>query len=343
MLTSETLQPIQLIEDLFAGHISLERHGESVKPWRIPYHQADLYPPDAVNGKAEIPAGIRLRFRSESQNVSISASLSDPGGRFDCLVDGIRVASIPAGTGDAQILFGDLPAGDKLVEIYLPQSCPVTLHSLKIDPDAGVRPVSEGGPRWVTYGSSITQCASADGPSQTWPALVAQALGFDLTCLGFGGNCHLEPMLARLIRDLPADLISLCLGINVYGASSLGPRTFKASVIGLIQVIREKHSTTPIAVISPIASPPRERVENAVGFTLEGMRAEVQDAVARLQGLGDTRLIYVDGLRIMDVDDAEAHMPDQLHPDAEGYRLMAERIQQHVFGHPLFADIKRSA
>src|SRR5690606_22404431 len=162
----------------------------------------------------------------------------------------------------------------------------VLIHSLAVGSDATVAPPNDTSrPRWITYGSSITQCASADGPSATWPALVARSLGYDLTCLGLGGNCHRAPMGARLIRGPPADVITLCLGINVYGASSLGPRTFKAAVIGLIQLIRENHPTTPIGVISPIASPPRETKENLVGFTLEGMRVEVRDAVDRLQRL----------------------------------------------------------
>lgn len=341
-MSPDQLQRVELIDELFEGHISLERHGEAVKPWRIPVDQMELYPPDTMTGRAEMPAGVRIRFRSATGAVSMSVEVGEPGGRFDCLINGVRAESVHVENGEALVVFNGLDSREKLVEIYLPQTCPVSIRSLHVENGVAVDSVRDNRVRWVTYGSSITQCASADGPSETWPALVARSFNYNLTCLGFGGNCHLEPMVARLIRDLPADVISLCLGINVYGASSLGPRTFKAAVIGLIQIIREKHPTTPIAVISPIASPPRETVENAVGFTLQGMRAEVRDAVDRLQRLGDQHLVYIDGLEIMNVDDANTYMPDELHPDAQGYRLMAERIKRHVFGKPLFASANSS-
>ena len=33
----------------------------------------------------------------------------------------------------------------------------------------------------------------------------ARTHNLDLTCLGYGGQCHLDPIVASMIRDLPAD------------------------------------------------------------------------------------------------------------------------------------------
>ncbi|WP_246132382.1 hypothetical protein [Paenibacillus hemerocallicola] len=41
----------------------------------------------------------------------------------------------------------------------------------------------------------------------------------------------------RLIRDLPAKLITLCVGINIYGFGSLNARTLRSSLIGFISII----------------------------------------------------------------------------------------------------------
>jgi lysophospholipase L1-like esterase len=141
-------------------------------------------------------------------------------------------------------------------------------------------------------------------------------------------------MIARMMRDLPADYLSICVGINVYGAASLGPRTFIPSILGFVRILRERHPTTPLAVISPIYSPSRETTENAVGFTLRAMRAEVAEAVDLLQSQGDQHVHYVDGLRLFGPELAHL-LPDGLHPNAEGYEAMGESFLREVAG-PLF-------
>jgi hypothetical protein len=208
------------------------------------------------------------------------------------------------------------------VELWLPQFGEFQLRTLELELGATVETVEDSRPRWVTYGSSITQCRTATSPTQTWPAIVARERGLNLTCLGYGGQCHLDPLVARMMRDLPAEYLSICAGINVYGSSSLSPRTFGPGLIGFIKIVREKHPTTPLLVCSPIYGCERETTKNAVGFTLAAMRAEVAAAVETLRAAGDGAIRYQDGLELFGPE-LEARMPDRLHPDAEGYRRLA--------------------
>ena len=159
--------------------------------------------------------------------------------------------------------------------------------------------------------------------------MAARKHGLNLTCLGYGGNCHLEPMIARMIRELPADFLSMKVGINIYGSDSLNVRTFQSAIIGFVQIVREKHPDTPFVVISPIFSPPRETTPNAVGFTLEDMRQEVAEAVQILRGLGDVNLHYLSGLELFGPDLAHL-LPDDLHPDAEGYKIMGQNFVDKI-------------
>jgi len=206
---------------------------------------------------------------------------------------------------------------------------PTAVRSLAVEPGCFARAEPDDRPKWITYGSSITHCGSAESPVYTWPAIVARGLGLNLTCLGYGGNCHLEPMIARMIRDLPADFLSMCVGINIYGAASLGPRAFQSAVIGFVKIVREKHPDIPYVVMSPIVSPPREESKNAVGFTLPMMRDEVAAAVEALRSRGDRNLHYVDGLEVF--GPVLAHLlPDQLHPNAEGYKVMGKNFLEKV-------------
>ena len=142
-----------------------------------------------------------------------------------------------------------------------------------------------------------------------------------------------------MIRDLPADFISMKVGINIQGNGSLNLRTFRPAIIGFIEIVREKHPDTPLAVVSPIYSPPREETLNAVGFSLQGMRQEVAAAVTAIQAHGDSNVHYVDGLKLFGPEYAHL-LPDQLHPDSEGYKILGQNFLRKVAA-PFFP--KRSA
>jgi hypothetical protein len=239
---------------------------------------------------------------------------------LDLCCDGEVVGSTPMAGRDG-FAFDGLPPSEKRVELWLPLGGMFRLRSLTLDDGASLRPFRDRRPRWVTYGSSITQCRSAQSPTESWPAIVARAMDLNLTCLGYGGNCNLEVSVARVMRDLPARFLSMCVGINVYGCAGLSLRTFRPAVIGFVQVVREKHPREPFVVMSPIYSPPRETAPNAVNLTMQIMRDEVAAAVQALRDLGDENLHYVSGLDVFGPEHTQ-RLPDQLHPDAEGYRIL---------------------
>ena len=309
------------------GAVSLQETEAGVMPWRTPHSSHVLFPEPLLERSA-MPAGVRISFRSNTTRVSGNIAPQKESGMLDLCCDGEVVASLDL-AGKDTFAFENLPDGEKLIELWLPQFGRFQLRSLVIDDGATLDAFTDPKPRWVTYGSSITQCRTAASPTQTWPAIVAREHGLNLTCLGYGGQCHLDAMVARMIRDLPADYISMCLGINIQGASSLGPRAFRPAIIGAVQIVREKHPDIPIVLMSPICSPPREENPNTVGFHLKRMREEVQAAAEALQTHGDQNVHYVDGLRVFGADYVHL-LPDDLHPDAEGYRVMGKNFVAEV-------------
>lgn len=324
------MQTITITQSLFQGAISLEEVDGGIKPWRIPYREFALFPPNGINGTAQLSAGVRLRFASDTTSVRLEIAPVDVLVEADLVIGDELIATCSLNPGDTAFVFEQLPGRNKTIDLYLPQKAPTIVKSLSIDDGAAWHiPEEDIRPRWIAYGSSITQCNAAFSPAQTWPALVARRCGLDLTCLGYSGNCHIEPMVARMIRDQPADIISLCLGINVYGGASLNPRTFRAAVIGFVQILREKHPDTPIVLMSPIWSPAREQVKNAAGFTLVEMREEIKEALDSMIPLGDNHLHYVNGLSIFDETLAE-QLPDDLHPNGPGYVTMGNNYTELV-------------
>ena len=317
---------------IWSGAISLQRRAHAVVPWRIPQSQTDLFSPGDANlaTRAEMPSGVRLRFATDAEQLTCEVEPMAEAANVDLYAGDRLVATAGFEAGATSLLFKELPVGEKVLELWLPQFVPFRLRQIQLPDGASLARREDTRPRWITYGSSITHCRTAASPSFTWPAVVARERGLNLTSLGFGGECHADPLIARLIRDQPADFVSVKIGINIYGRESLGPRAFRPAVLGTIATIRDGHPDIPLVVCSPIWCPARETAPNAVGMTLRIMREEIEAAVDSFRSRGDRQLYYVDGLKLFD-STLVLHLPDGLHPSAEGYQLMGANFIREVF------------
>jgi len=319
------MKPIVLNSETILGAISLEKSEGLISPWRIFHEEKDFYTPNQLNGTAEIPAGVRIIFETTSSTIKVEFAASEVEVEFDVVIDRELVKTIIVSPKDTSFTVDGLLVSNKVVEIYLSQRQKLAVKNVYIAKEVNWNPYPSLKRKWLAYGSSITQCQAAESPSQTWPAITAAELDLDLTCLGFSGQCQYEPMIAKTIGDTPVDFISLCAGINIYGANSYNERTFQSVIIGFIKIIREKHTEVPIVLSSPIYGTFREETPNLVGFTLSEMRRQVQEIVEIFGSNGDDHLFYVNGLDILGKEHADL-LPDELHPNAEGYKLMGHNF-----------------
>jgi len=335
------------VERLLEGHVDVRRRPGSIQPIRYPATEQLFYDP-FTRWVASAPSGVRLRFKTNARalylklNQRVAAFNGEPRpAPYDLFIDGKPHKRRAANGGAALALdgglvgderatldFEDLPAGDKHIELWLPQSATVSIAAFEIDDGAACAPWPDTRRRILFHGSSITHCMEAETAAGAWPA-VAAALG-DLAHinLGWGGSCLLSGLAARIIRDQRADAIVLKLGINVHGEGLLKERTFLDSAHAMLSIIREKHVTTPIVVISPIWSPPREDVGANGGLSLVRMRELLEAVVAARMKAGDANIRYLSGLALFGPAD-RADLPDELHPNTAGYRLMGERFHKH--------------
>jgi hypothetical protein len=356
------------------GAVRIERTARGLLPRRATEEAFRRIPDDFMRASVGQSAGIRLAFRTAATRLELRVSgmkmteLPDtpmPEGWYDVTRDGEIVASAASMVGprfvfsferpDAfrvdgpdDVLAFDLPGGDAEYELWLPYTDEVEL--LGLSADAPVLPATASDrPRWLHHGSSISHGYIASRTTNTWPVIAARGLGFDLTSVAYSGNALLDQLTARTIRDTPADLISLKLGINVVNGDHMRRRVFRSAVHGFLDTIRDGHPATPILVISPIHCPPVERVpgptyavpdrtplwvesrgraeELAEGkLSLEVIRDELR-AIVDLRREWDAALGYLDGSELYGAEDnARMPLPDNLHPADDVNALLAERF-----------------
>ncbi|OXM65230.1 GDSL-type esterase/lipase family protein [Amycolatopsis vastitatis] len=371
---------IPLTADLVRGALELERTERGLVPHRLPARaRAQNSDPRLALAEAQ-PAGVRLRFRTRADVVELETLRTKqvyagapprPDGVYDLLVDGEltaqasvaggRTLTVDMATGASSrtegpsgvVRFAGLGGRPKDVEIWLPHNELTELVALRTDAPVEAVPARRV---WLHHGSSISHGSNAASPATTWPALAATAAGVDLVNLGFGGNALLDPFTARALRDTPADLISLKLGINVVNADLMRLRAFSPAVHGFLDTIRDGHPDTPLVVVSPLYCPIHEQTpgpgdfdhealaagvvrfratgdpaERAAGkLTLEVIRDELARIVAQRQA-EDPNLRYLDGLELYgEADFADLPLPDDLHPSPAAHRRIGARFAESV-------------
>ncbi|WP_329051527.1 GDSL-type esterase/lipase family protein [Streptomyces violaceus] len=372
-----------LTADLLRGALDLERTEHGLLPHRLPARaRAQNTNPQLAMAEAQ-PSGVRLVFRTAATAVELDTLRtkrdyvgvpSRPDGLYDLLVDG-RPAGQASGTGgnvltidmatwDGEVTpgpvgtvrFTGLPAGEKDVEIWLPHNETTELVALRTD--APVEPVPDRGRRvWLHHGSSISHGSDTASPTAIWPAIAASLGGVELVNLGFGGSAMLDPFTARAMRDTPADLISVKLGINIVNGDVMRLRAFGPAVHGFLDTIRDGHPDTPLLVVSPIhcaihedtpgpTAPDLSEIskgrllfaamgdpaEKATGKLTLGVIREELARIVRQRAADDPNLHYLDGLDLYgESDAAKLPLPDHVHPDAATHRHIGERFGALAF------------
>ncbi|MFE9867472.1 GDSL-type esterase/lipase family protein [Streptomyces sp. NPDC005506] len=368
--------------DMLRGFLDVERTAHGLLPHRLPARARRQIPDNQLALAEAQPSGVRLAFRTRATTIELDTlptkrvyrGFPAPvDGVYDLLVDGRLAAQATVTGGNVHTItdmvtqsaelregpagtarFTDLPSRDKDVEIWLPHTEITELIALRTD--APVEPAPDNGRRvWLHHGSSISHGSNAAHPTAIWPALASAQGAVELVNLGFGGSALLDPFTARAMRDTPADLISLKIGINIVNTDAMRLRAFTPAVHGFLDTIREGHRTTPLLVVSPILCPVQEDTPGPLApdfdggtlrFKATGDPAEraagrltltvIRDELARIveqRSADDPNLHYLDGRDLYgEKDYAELPLPDEVHPDASGHRRIGENFARLAFG-----------
>lgn len=366
-----TLRTIPLDDPAIAvqGALDVTRSTGAIRARRLPAWTRARSPEPAFDLMAGMTSGVRLAFETDAEEIELE--VLETGLQFageprreavlglvingelarrhaliagnTIVVDGPTVR-VEAGA-PSRVRFQDLGPGAKTVEVWLPQSALTEVRGFALSSKAWLDAPKATRPAWVHYGSSISHGMEAAGPSSTWPAVAATALGFDLLNLGFAGQCQVDGFVARALKGVSADLITLKLGANVAGLDTMRRRVFAEAVHSFLDILRDVHPATPIIVISPIhcglledAPGPliRERGARYVpvarpaaladgALTLGIIRTTLSQLVDQRRVAGDKALSYLDGTTLLGEADA-GDLSDQLHPNPSAHVYIGERF-----------------
>ncbi|MDF3299217.1 GDSL-type esterase/lipase family protein [Streptomyces tropicalis] len=375
---------VPLTGDLLRGALDLERTERGLLPHRLPA-RARAQCADGQLALAESqPSGVRLALRTRATALELDVLATKrvyagapprPDGVYDLLVDGHLAGRAGVRTGTtltidlatgamrreagpaATVRFDGLPDTPKDVEIWLPHD--ETTELLALRADAPVAPLPDRGRKvWLHHGSSISHGSDAGSPTATWPARAAALAGVELINLGLAGSALLDPFVARTLRDTPAELISVKIGINLVNTDLMRLRAFTPAVHGFLDTVRDGHPDTPLLVVSPLLCPlhedtpgpsvpdPESLGTGRLRFRALGDPAEraagkltlnvIRDELARIveqRAPQDPYLHHLDGRALYGpADHAELPLPDGLHPDAAAHERIGERFARLAFG-----------
>ncbi|MEU0031026.1 GDSL-type esterase/lipase family protein [Streptomyces sp. NPDC006335] len=370
--------------ELLRGALDVERTEHGVLPHRLPARARAQNTDDQLAMAESQPSGVRLALRTRATALELDTLPTKrayvgapprPDGVYDLVVDGrpagrgsvlaghVITIDMAEGTSEVRpgepgtVRFDGLSGDLKDVEIWLPHNETTELIALRTD--APGEPAPRGDRRvWLHHGSSISHGSDAASATGIWPVVAARLGDVELINLGLAGSALLDPFTARALRDTPADLISVKIGINLVNHDLMRLRAFGPAVHGFLDTIREGHPDTPLLVVSPILCPIHEDTpgpcfpdvselgEGRLRFRTLGDPAErasgkltlqvIREELARIvkqRAADDPHLHYLDGRELYgENDSAELPLPDDLHPDAATHRLMGERFAAVAFG-----------
>ena len=280
--------------------------------------------------KLKNPTGLALAFKTNSTSISILASveegykISSERGRsgFDLYIkEGGKwlwagVGQLKKDKKEFEVIT-DMDGSQHECLMYLPIEA--HLESVKIGTQDGSKiealPYPFGGGRIMVWGSSFTQGSATTRPGLTYCAMIQRKTGLDILNAGMGGNCFMQPEVAKALCDADFDIFL----IDAF--SNGGPSSMKRNFFNFIEMVQSTHPGVPIIFQKTIYRESRNfntKKAESEQKKMECAEALLEEALQKYSG------IYV--IQPNATNETHDTSCDGTHPSEYGYRLWAESI-----------------
>ena len=217
---------------------------------------------DPVWDISKASAGISVRFNTNSSLIKLKWKVLNDLTMNHMAATGIKGIDLyfnnsglwqyigtgrPFGEENDQLVISNMSSEMRQYKLYLPLYDGIEELQVGIDSISVMeKPKKVSNKPIVFYGTSITQGGCASRPGMAHTNIISRKLGIECINFGFSGNGRMEAEIATLIADIDAYFYVIECMANVT------KEQIKQNTIPLVNIIRDKHPTTPILFVENI-------------------------------------------------------------------------------------------
>jgi lysophospholipase L1-like esterase len=234
---------------------------------------------------------------------------------FDVFIDGVKVAEPKPKSGKIRISFRNPKHKPVTVKICFPIFAEIGIKEIRCNGET--KAVNSGKEKMYFFGDSITQGFVAGSPSCSYTVRLADALNLDAINQGVGSYYFMAESLTGLENLPKPKLITVAYGTNDW-TTIPDIETIRNNVSQYFKKLYELYPDIPVLVITPIWRGDMDVLQPS--GSLEDVINVIEEEAS-----GYENIAIIDGFEISS-HKSEDYADGFLHPNKEGFAIMAERI-----------------
>lgn len=220
--------------------------------------------------------------------------------------------------------FNDWPKAERVFLLNLPLYAAVDEIEIGVNTDAKITKCDDffNKGRVVCYGTSITQGGCASRPGISYTNALSRRMGYEFLNFGFSGNGRGQKEVAEILSSIK----DVSMFILDYEANATLPM-LKDTLDNFINVIRKKHPTVPIIVMSKIRMSIETHLDSNRLIQLKSLNFQKQ--IVKERRKNDANIYFLDGHKILGKYTTEATV-DGCHPTDLGFMLITDYLEKYL-------------